>query len=82
MDDAQVTINRIEALDLFWAIRTRIRDVSDRSRTATQWGRRPNSLSPVSPSRCSGYAHTRNQRSPFGVNHRPVHDGVSSQWVA
>ena len=43
--------------------------------------RRPNSLSPVSPSRWSGHAHTRNQRSPLGVSHRPVHEGGSSQWV-
>jgi hypothetical protein len=41
----------------------------------------PNSRSPVSPSRWSGQAHTRHQRSPFGENHRPVHEGVSWQWV-
>lgn len=33
------------------------------------------------PSRCSGHAHRRNQPSPFGVNHWPVHDGSSTQWV-
>jgi hypothetical protein len=43
--------------------------------------RRPNSSSPVSPSRWSGQLHTRQQRSPEGLNHRPVHVGVSVQWV-
>ena len=38
--------------------------------------RRPNSRRPVNPSRCSGHAHTRHQRSPLGESHRPVQDGV------
>ena len=39
--------------------------------------RRPNSRSPVSPSMWSAQLHTRHQRSPLELNHRPVHVGVS-----
>ena len=42
---------------------------------------RPNSRSPVSPSMWSAQLHTRHQRSPLGLNHRPVHDGASRQCV-
>ncbi len=41
--------------------------------------RRPNSLYPVNPLRCSAHAHTRHQRSPEGENQRPVHDRISGQ---
>jgi hypothetical protein len=54
------------------------RSVQDRHGT---FGR-PNSRSPVKPSRCSGHAHTRHQRSPRGLNQRPVQDGDSRQCVA
>ena len=47
-----------------------------------QFRRRPNSRSPVSPSRWSGEAHTTHQRSPRGERQRPVHAGASAQWVA
>ena len=37
---------------------------------------------PRQPSRCPGQDHTRNQRSPEGANHRPLHEAVSGQWSA
>ena len=38
---------------------------------------RANCRRPVSPSRWSGQAQTRHQRSPDGLNHLPVHEGTS-----
>jgi hypothetical protein len=45
-------------------------------------GRRPNSRSPVRSAKWSGQLHTRHQRSPFGLNQRPVQDGSARQCVA
>ncbi len=42
----------------------------------------PNSLNPVSPSRCRSQAHTRHHRLPDGANHLPVQLGVSMQCAA
>ena len=49
---------------------------------AGDYRRRPNPLSPVSPSRWSGQAHTRHHRLPDGANHRAVQLGSSMQCVA
>ena len=47
-----------------------------------RWERIPNSRTSVNPSRWFGQFHARHQRSPLGLNHRPVHDGVSRRWSA
>ena len=57
-----------------------IGSVDSTNREVAGYGRRrPNSLSPVKPSRWSGHAQTMNQPSPRGERQRPVHAGGSSQ---
>jgi hypothetical protein len=39
MTDSTITLNPAEALDLWWAVGTRIREISDQRRYATEWFR-------------------------------------------
>jgi hypothetical protein len=81
---AQGKGGRSPYVEWWFAVRGRraSRSSSESSRRATYYRvRPPNCRIPVSPSRWSGQAPTRNHRDPWGVNHRTVYLGNSAECV-